>query len=126
MEEILEVHFRTRFEFSIEFLGKDTTEVQFNYYDDGNGNHGYVHKLGFDSSEDFHDYGFLWQPDRITWFVDFQPVYSVEAKLNQWGNFFVNVWAGNSSIYGWTGRYEPTSEPLTAIYEYLCYAPMKE
>ena len=112
-------------EIDIEFLGKDTTKVQFNYYDNGVGGHEYVYDLGFDSSEDFHDYGFKWEADRIIWFVDFRPVYSVKATLDQWGFLFVNVWAGQG-VDNWLGEYTPQAEKLTAEYAYLSYAPLGE
>ena len=35
-------------EIDIEFLGKNTTQVQFNYYTNGVGNHEYLYNLGFD------------------------------------------------------------------------------
>ena len=38
-------------EVDIEFLGKDTTKVQFNYFRGGQENHEYMHDLGFDSAE---------------------------------------------------------------------------
>ena len=41
-------------EIDIEFLGKDTTIVQFNYFTDGQGNHEFVYDLGFDAAEEFH------------------------------------------------------------------------
>lgn len=109
-------------EIDIEFLGKDTTKVQFNYYDDGKGGHEYLYKLGFDASESFHDYGFLWEPDRITWFVDFKPVYQVKAKLDQWGRPIMNVWSGNpkdASTVRWLGKYEKSDVPNTTYYDYV-------
>ena len=112
-------------EIDIEFLGKDTTHVQFNYYSNGVGGHEYWYDLGFDSSEDFHDYGFKWEKDYITWYVDFKPVYKVEAHLVQWGNFFINVWASQPSVADWTGPYEETSTKLEAAYDYMCYAPLE-
>ena len=45
-------------EIDIEFLGKDTAKVQFNYYVDSKGGHEYLYDLGFDASEDFHVYAF--------------------------------------------------------------------
>lgn len=111
-------------EIDIEFLGKDTTHVQFNYYSNGVGGHEYWYDLGFDSSEAFHDYGFKWEENKITWYVDFVPVYSVEARLGQWGNFFINVWASQPMVENWTGPYEETSVPLEAAYDYMCYAPL--
>ena len=113
-------------EIDIEFLGKDTTHVQFNYYSNGQGGHEYWYDLGFDSSEDFHDYGFRWEADCITWYVDFKPVYAVEAKLGQWGRFFVNVWAGQPSVYDWLSKYNPTDVPLEAQYDCLYYAPLED
>ena len=112
-------------EIDIEILGKDTTHVQFNYYSNGKGGHEYWHDLGFDASEDFHDYGFKWEENKITWYVDFIPVYATEAKLGQWGNFFVNVWAGNETARLWLGDYQKTEEPLVAQYDYMCYAPIE-
>ena len=50
-------------EIDIEFLGKDTTYFQANYWtnDDQYVNgHEYIVNLGFDASHDFHRYGFKW------------------------------------------------------------------
>ena len=57
-------------EIDVEVLGKDTTKVQFNYYTNGVGNHEYMYDLGFDASEGYHTYGFDWQKDSNTWYVD--------------------------------------------------------
>ena len=116
-------------EIDIEFLGKDTTKVQFNFYDNGVGNHEYLYDLGFDASEDFHDYGFKWEESMITWYVDFKPVYQVDARLEQWGNFFINVWAGNPTnptIVNWLGEYKMDDEIHITQYQYLSYAPLEE
>ena len=48
-------------EIDIEFLGNDTTHVQFNFFVDGKGGNEYMHDLGFDASEDFHTYGYRWE-----------------------------------------------------------------
>ena len=114
-------------EIDIEFLGKDTTKVQFNYYDDGVGGHEYIYDLGFDASLEYHDYGFKWEENKITWYVDFDEVYEVNASLDQWGNLFANVWAGDTSmkqIKDWLGEYEPSSTPSVAYYDYLSYLPL--
>ena len=112
-------------EIDIEFLGKNTTKVQFNYYHNGVGGHEYLYDLGFDSSEEYHDYGFKWEKDRITWFVDFVAVYQVRAKLPQWGYFYINVWAGTSKVKNWLGEYVSDNDVHTACYDYLSYAPLE-
>lgn len=68
-------------EIDIEFLGKDTTKVQFNYYTNGVGNHEYLYDLGFDASEGFHHYGFYWGESSITWYVDEKPVYTATKDI---------------------------------------------
>ena len=110
-------------EIDIEFLGKDTTKVQFNYFKNGVGGHEYIYDLGFDSKDDFHDYGFLWEQNTITWFVDFKPVYMVEAALTQWGFPMLNVWGGNPNnekAIEWLDKYETEEEiSYTTYYDYI-------
>lgn len=115
-------------EIDIEFLGKDTTKVQFNYYDDGVGSHEYLYDLGFDASKEFHEYGFKWEANKITWYVDFVKVYEVEATVEQAGYFHANVWAGNNDVEGisdWLGEYVADNNTYTAYYDYLSYSPLE-
>ena len=98
-------------EIDIEFLGEDTTQVQFNYYVNGVGGHEYMYDLGFDASEDFHTYGFRWTEDYITWFVDGEPVYRVDATESSpmpstAGRMLMNYWCGSSAAENWMGKFE--------------------
>ena len=97
-------------EIDIEFLGQDTTKVQFNYFVNGVGEHEHMHDLGFDASEEFHNYGFRWAEDYITWFVDDKPVYRVEASEGKpmpaaSGRILTNYWCGTDEAKGWMGSY---------------------
>lgn len=97
-------------EIDIEFLGQDTTKVQFNYFVNGVGEHEKMYDLGFDASEEFHNYGFRWAEDYITWFVDDKPVYRVEASEGKpmpaaSGRILTNYWCGTSKAEGWMGSY---------------------
>ena len=97
-------------EIDIEFLGEDTTQVQFNYYVNGVGGHEYMYDLGFDASEEFHTYGFRWAEDYITWFVDGEPVYRVDATASNpmpstECRILMNYWCGSSAAEGWMGAY---------------------
>ncbi len=103
-------------EIDIEFLGKDTTKVQFNYYTNGRGGHEHMHDLGFDASEDFHKYAFDWQADKITWYVDGVEVYSAERNLPSTpSKIMMNVWPG-TGVDGWLNAFDGTV-PLTAEYK---------
>ncbi|WP_295127910.1 glycoside hydrolase family 16 protein [Ruminococcus sp.] len=105
-------------EIDIEFLGKDTTIVQFNYFTNGTGNHEFVYDLGFDAAEDFHTYGFEWAEDHITWYVDGEAVHTAEENLPVTpSKIMMNTWNGKG-VDGWLGKYDGTT-PLTAEYKFV-------
>ena len=107
-------------EIDIEILGKDTTKVQFNYYTNGQGNHEYMYDLGFDASEGYHTYGFDWQSDKITWYVDGKAVYSATSDIPSTpGKIMMNVWPG-TGVDSWLNPFDGTT-PLTARYQWVTY-----
>lgn len=107
-------------EIDIEILGKDTTKVQFNYYTNGVGNHEYMYDLGFDASEGFHTYGFDWQPDHITWYVDGKAVYTAYNNIPSTpGKIMMNVWPG-TGVDDWLKPFDGKT-PLTARYQWVTY-----
>ena len=108
-------------EIDIEFLGKDTNKVQFNYYTDGVGGHEKLYDLGFDASEDFHEYGFYWQTDSIIWYVDGKAVYKATLNIPQYpGQIMTNVWNG-TGVDEWLGAFDDTKLPVTAQYKWIGY-----
>ncbi len=107
-------------EIDIEILGKDTTKVQLNYYTNGVGNHEYMYDLGFDASEGFHTYGFDWQPDHITWYVDGKEVYKATSDIpSTAGKIMMNVWPG-ITVDEWLNPFNGKT-PLTARYQWVTY-----
>lgn len=113
-------------EIDVEILGKDTTQVQFNYYTDGKGGHEYMYDLGFDASEDFHTYAFEWREDSITWFVDGKEAYKAEKKLPVTpGKIMANAWCGKG-VDGWLKAFTDDKLPLTAEYEWVMFTPFND
>ena len=121
-------------EIDIEFLGKDTTHVQFNFFVDGKGGNEYMHDLGFDASEDFHIYGYRWTETSITWFVDGEPVYMVttDTSVKEAGNvrivekipqtpgrILTNYWCGNERAVGWMGLYTGATKDQGTEYQWI-------
>ena len=108
-------------EIDIEFLGKDTTKVQFNYYTNGVGGHEYLYSLGFDAAADFHTYGFDWQPGYITWYVDGNKVYTPTSNIPSTpGKIMMNVWPGRG-VDDWLGAFNGATT-LTAQYKAASYS----
>ena len=109
-------------EIDIEFLGDDTTRVQFNYFTNGEGGHEYVYYLGFDASEDFHEYAFDWQEDSITWYVDGKAVYRATEDIPKTGGqIMMNLWNVADSNAYWAGKFDPSKLPVYAQYEWIGY-----
>ena len=121
-------------EIDIEFLGKDTTKVQFNFFVGGQGGNEYMYDLGFDASKEFHRYGFRWAEDSITWFVDGVPVYKVTTNKNAVGGtnlrvvdklpstagrMLTNYWCGNERAWGWMGQYKGSVNDQGTEYQWI-------
>ena len=107
-------------EIDIEILGKDTTKVQLNYYRNGQGGHEKMIDLGFDASEGYHTYGFDWQPDKITWYVDGKEVYSMSGDVPKTpSKIRMNAWPGKT-VDDWLKAFNG-NKPLTASYEWVTY-----
>ena len=121
-------------EIDIEFLGKDTTHVQFNFFVDGKGGNEYMYDLGFDASKEFHTYGFRWAEDSITWFVDGKPVYKVttdktattgenvkivEKLPSTAGRMLANYWCGNERAWAWMGEFKGSVNDNGTQYQWI-------
>lgn len=105
-------------EIDIEFLGKDTTKVQFNYYTNGVGGHERVVDLGFDASQSFHVYAFDWQPGSIKWYVDGVLKHTATSNIPKTpGKIMMNIWNG-TGVDSWLGRYDGKN-PLYAEYDWV-------
>lgn len=112
-------------EIDIEFLGKNTNKVQFNYYTKGSGGHEKLVDLGFDASEDFHTYAFEWRKDRIDWFVDGELVHTATANLPKTpGKIMMNAWCG-TGVDSWLKAFDDSNLPLTAEYQWISFAPIE-
>jgi len=110
-------------EIDIEFLGKDMTRVQFNYYTGGKGSHELYFELGFDASQDFHEYAFDWRADSITWYVDGYAVYRATENLPSHPmQIMANVWNCQNAD-GWSGAFDKSALPATAQYKWFAYSP---
>lgn len=105
-------------EIDIEFLGKDTTKVQFNYFTNGKGNHEYMYDLGFDASLDYHEYGFRWTEESITWFVDKKPVHVATENIpTHPQRIMTNAWCGDATAKMWMGQIPSDFTSGKAYYE---------
>ncbi|MEM9571086.1 MAG: family 16 glycosylhydrolase [Pseudomonadota bacterium] len=113
-------------EIDIEFLGNRPEHVEFNVFQDGESHGAKRYKLDFDASEEFHHYGFDWQPDYIHWYLNGEIVHRFEQaefvpKLRK--KIMVNLWTGNMPEWHGHAQFEPGAK---AQYRCLSFSPGKE
>lgn len=114
-------------EIDIEFLGKDTTSVQFNHFKNGRGGHEKLYDLGFDAAEEFHEYGFKWEQGRLTYFVDGKGVYTTTEDIPvRSGKIMINVWNGNATVLDWLGTFDRVFPVQSAEYKWIGYRKVSE
>lgn len=106
-------------EIDFEWVGLAPNEVQSNYYWEGalDYTHGQHHKVGDDSSANYHIYGIEWLPDHISWSLDGQVLRTLniaDTKASN-GTFLFpsgpqrvqfSVWDGGMGLQGtsdWAG-----------------------
>lgn len=113
-------------ELDIEFLGKDTTKVQFNYFTDGKGGKETLIDLGFDAADSFNDYAIEWHPDAIKWFVNGKKVHEERGARGPLpekpGKIIASIWNG-IGVDGWLGRFRYPGTPMKAVFERIAYTP---
>jgi beta-glucanase (GH16 family) len=108
-------------EIDIEILGKNTTQMQTNYFTNGVGGKETLIDLGFDAAAGFHTYAFDWEPSAIRWYVDGVLVHtetgSKGALPTHPGKIMMNLWPG-IGVDSWLGPFSYPG-PLTAQYDWI-------
>lgn len=112
-------------EIDIEILGKNPRQMQINYFTGGTGKHEAMIDLGFDASEDFHNYAISWSKDSIAWFVDGKKIHTETGSRGPLpthpGRIMVNLWPG-IGVDGWLKPFR-YSGPVRAQYDWIKYTP---
>lgn len=114
-------------EIDFEFLGKNTSKVQVNCWVDGK-QHPKLIDLGFDASQGFHDYSFVWSPSKIKWFIDGKLVHETGDGADiptHPQNLFFSLWTSSKAIKDWMGEFV-YEKPISAEFSEIRYTPYSE
>jgi beta-glucanase (GH16 family) len=101
-------------EIDIEILGRNPRQMEVARWFKGHSNGGARKPLWFDSSEDFHTYGFEWTPGAVRWYVDNHLV--EETGTDQQPiphgpqNLVINLWISRK-MRSWVGEINPDEAP---------------
>ncbi|MDC7122624.1 glycoside hydrolase family 16 protein [Cellulomonas fimi] len=111
-------------EIDVEILGRNTRQLQTNYFTDGVGGHETVIDLGFDAAAAYHQYAIeWWDGGTINWFVDGRLVHQEDGSRGPLPTrpqrIMMNFWPG-VGVDDWLGpfRYEGQR---TATYDWVRY-----
>jgi endo-1,3-1,4-beta-glycanase ExoK len=102
-------------EIDFEVLGKDPSQVQLNYYVDGKGGHEQLVPVPGGAEAGFNDYAFVWEKDRIRWYVDGELVRTAEDPAglpSHASKIFMSIW-GSDKMKSWLGAFVEPTGPLT-------------
>lgn len=108
-------------EIDFEFLGKNTYQVQTNYYVHGQGGHEQLHDLGFDSRSDFHTYTIEADTSGIRWFIDGRLVREEKGinLVSEPTYLYSSLWDAGRILPDWAGYTNWGNGPFTASYRDL-------
>eukprot|EP00475_Leptophrys_vorax_P026145 TRINITY_DN36699_c0_g1_i1.p1 TRINITY_DN36699_c0_g1~~TRINITY_DN36699_c0_g1_i1.p1 ORF type:complete len:394 (-),score=12.22 TRINITY_DN36699_c0_g1_i1:447-1559(-) len=105
-------------EIDFEWLGKNNSRVQTNFYVKGVGGNERLIELGFDCSAAFHNYALLWTSKQLIWFIDYVPV-RVLVNTTDTNNapypsrpsfLYASVWDASGICGGcWAGQRDPST-----------------
>lgn len=111
-------------ELDFEFLGKDTQNVQLNYFVSGTGGH---ESLAVVPPGQFVTVAFEWVPGRVRWFVNGQLVREErQAPLPVTpGQFFLSLWSGSSKADSWLGHFSGQT-PVVAYVDWIAFTRLGE
>ena len=113
-------------EIDFEFLGKDPSSVQLNYFAEGTGENRHDVALGFDASMTVNDYAFEWLPDSIRWYVNGKMVHEVKKTDTKFpkrdSKIVLSIWNGvGRDMDSWLGRFNYPGKPLTVSFELVAF-----
>ncbi|MEW9617611.1 glycoside hydrolase family 16 protein [Shinella sp. S4-D37] len=94
-------------EIDFEVLGKDTSRVQLNQYVAGKGGNEKLVPLAAPADGGFNDYAFVWQKERLRYYVNGALVHEVTnpaALPDNAQKVFLSLW-GSDTLTGWMGRF---------------------
>ena len=111
-------------EIDVEILGKNTTQMQTNYFTNGVGGHEKIINLGFDAAAGYHDYAIeWWNQGTINWFVDGRLVHQENGSRGPLPTrpmrMMLNLWPG-TGVDSWLGPFNYSGQ-LTATYDWARY-----
>lgn len=114
-------------EIDFEILGKNSGQVQTNQYIGGKGHNEKFAPVAGGADKGFNDYAFIWEPDRLRYFVNGKLVQEVTDKTkipSHAQKIFFSLW-GTDTLKDWMGPFS-FSGPVTMTVDRVAFTALGE
>lgn len=122
------VHKKPHDEIDFEFLLKDTTKVQLNYYVAGQGNHEALIPLNGTSNSGFNDYAFVWEPGQMHWYINGNLVHQTsdaDVLPSNRQKIYFSLW-GSDTFVDWMGPFSAPDEAVLMHVDQVSFTGLDE
>jgi endo-1,3-1,4-beta-glycanase ExoK len=121
------VHGVTHNEIDIEVLGRQPEQVEFNTYLDGEAAHGAIVPLpeAGRADEGFHTYAFVWEEDRIRWYVDGVLLHEATGPdlPQEPQKLYISHW-NTTVMTDWMGLFVDPGQPVEMEIDWVAFTPL--
>lgn len=117
------VHKKPHDEIDFEFLLKDTSKVQLNYYVDGTGGNEALIPLSGASDSGFNNYAFVWEPGQMHWYVNGNLVHQTsdaDVLPSSLQKIYFSLW-GSDTFVDWMGPFSAQDEPVLMFVDRVAF-----
>lgn len=115
-----EVHGQAHDEIDVEILTRDPGRVEFNTFVDGEMMHGAAVPLPAQSDAAFHHFAFVWEEDKISWYVGGVLMHEAPSTLNIAQKIYLSHW-NTDTLTDWMGAFEDPGRPLEMHVDWIAW-----
>lgn len=114
-------HGEPHHEIDFEVLTRNPYRVSLNTYVDGEPQNGAVAWVAGGAHRGFHHFAFVWEPDRIRWYVDGNLVHQATETLpSRRQKIYFSLW-GTDVLTRWMGDFEYPGTPVQMEVDWVAY-----
>ncbi|QFU10361.1 Endo-1,3-1,4-beta-glycanase ExoK precursor [Rhodobacteraceae bacterium THAF1] len=109
-------------EIDFEFLARDEPVLQTNFHTAESSTNEELHPMQNDQT--FRTYSFVWEPDRIRWFIDGELIREATANTlpDARQKLYLSLWS-TDQLTDWMGTFDPATAPHSLEVDWIAYTP---
>ncbi len=112
-------------EIDFEFIARDGPTLQTNFHFRGKSDN--TDLLPMPDDGKFHDYAFIWEPDRIRWYIDGKLIRDIRGGdlPDEPQKMYLSLWS-TETLVDWMGMFDASSAPQVLEVDWAAYTKLGE